>query len=243
MGPGVSANQLFKAGKLDDAIDVLSADLRGDPTNTRARTFLFELLCFGGQHERAEKQLDVLAEGSREAEMGALLFRSALHADRVRQEMFAREQLPDGKPPPAPVSGTLNGTVFGNLTDGDPRLGARLEIYAAGQYTWLPLEHIQTVRMEPPKKLRDLLWAPAVIVPGPAFQGMELGEVLIPVLTPLSARHEDDQVRLGRLTVWGDLPSGEQAPTGLKLLLVDEEEFPILELRELEITRPTDQPA
>jgi len=39
------------------------------------------------------------------------------------------------------------------------------------------------------------------------------------------------------------LSAGEQAPTGLKLLLVDDEEFPILELRELEITQPTDQPA
>ena len=45
-------------------------------------------------------------------------------------------------PPPRPVSGTLNGTPFHTLADADPRIGARLEIFAAGQYTWIPLEQI-----------------------------------------------------------------------------------------------------
>jgi protein involved in temperature-dependent protein secretion len=43
-------------------------------------------------------------------------------------------------------------------------------------------------------------------------------------------------VRLGRATEWTELEGGEQAPVGQKLLLVDDEEFSILELRELEIT-------
>jgi type VI secretion system protein ImpE len=95
--------------------------------------------------------------------------------------------------------------------------------------------------MEPPKRLRDLLWAPAIVRPGASFREYDLGEVLIPVLAPLSSQHEDREVRLGRVTEWEELSDGEQAPVGQKLLLVDGEEVPLLEIRELEITTtPTD---
>jgi len=42
-------------------------------------------------------------------------------------------------------------------------------------------------------------------------------------------------VRLGRVTEWSALEDDTEAPIGQKLLLVDDEEFPILEVRELTI--------
>lgn len=230
----MKARALFDAGRLDEAVESLGSELRNDPTDARRRTFLFELLCFAGAYDRAEKQLDVLARGSREAEMGAWLYRSALHAERVRQEMFAAGPPPSAPPAPA-VSGTLNGAPFASLLDADPRIGARLEVFAAGQYTWIPLEHVAAVRIEAPRRLRDLLWAPARVETGPGFPGMEMGEVLLPVLAPLSWKHADAEVRLGRVTDWDELPDGTQVPVGQKLLLVDGGPFPFLELRELEI--------
>jgi type VI secretion system protein ImpE len=125
------------------------------------------------------------------------------------------------------------------LTDADPRIGARLEIFAAGQYTWIPLEQIASVRIAPPTRLRDLLWAPAVVRTSADFQGAELGEVLVPVLAPLSWQHQNDAVRLGRMTEWQRLSDGAEAPVGQKLLLVDDQEFSILELRELDIAPAT----
>jgi len=89
--------------------------------------------------------------------------------------------------------------------------------------------------MSAPKRLRDLLWAPAVVRPGPAFRGLELGEVLLPAVAPLSWQHPDAAVRLGRLSEWMALENDLEAPMGQKLLLVDGEELPILELRELDI--------
>jgi type VI secretion system protein ImpE len=232
----VTAEALFRDGRLAEAIDVLGAELRSNPTEARRRTFLFELLCFSGQFDRAEKQLDVLAAAGREAAMGTLLYRSALHAERTRQEMFRTGALPLGDPPP--VAGTLNGTPFAALRDADPRIGARLEVYAAGEYVWIPFAHIDTLRLSPPKRLRDLLWSPAVVRTGPEFTGMELGEVLVPALSPGAAAHADDAVRLGRVTEWVDLADGASAPVGQKLLLVDDTEFPFLEVRELDVTRP-----
>jgi len=228
------ARELFRAGKLGEAVALLSVEVRNNPTDTRQRTFLFELLCFAGEYDRAEKQLDVIARNNQQAAMGGLLYRSALHAERTRSEVFSTGDAPSDSPS-RHVAGTLNGTAFESLVDADPRIGARLEVFAAGQYTWIPFEHIASVRMGPPKQLRDLLWAPAMVRVGPGFRGLELGEVLLPALTPLAARHADDLVRLGRLTEWQELDDGTQAPIGQKLLLVDGEEFPILEVRELEI--------
>jgi type VI secretion system protein ImpE len=235
----VNAYELYHAGKLDEAIELLSAELRSDPTDVQRRTFLFELLGFAGELDRAEKQLDVIAQGSPEAGMGALLYQSALHAERIRQQMFRTGDYPSG-PAPRPPSGMLNGARFQSIQDGDPRIGARLEVFAAGQYTWIPLEHIASVSMSPPKRLRDLLWAPASVLTGPGFKGIELGEVLIPVMAPLSWQHSDSDVRLGRVTEWKDLDEGGEAPVGQKLFLVDDEVFPILEVRELEIGQPSD---
>ena len=66
------------------------------------------------------------------------------------------------------------------------------------------------------------------------FRSLELGEVLLPVLTPLAATHPDPEVRLGRVTVWEEV-DGVEVPAGQRLLLIDDEEIPILEVEELEI--------
>ena len=65
-----------------------------------------------------------------------------------------------------------------------------------------PLEHVASIQIPPPQRLRDLLWTPAAVRTTPSFKGTELGEVLIPVLAPFSWRHPDEAVRLGRVTVW-----------------------------------------
>jgi type VI secretion system protein ImpE len=85
------------------------------------------------------------------------------------------------------------------------------------------------------------MWASAVVRPGPGFKGsLELGEVLVPALAPLSWQHPDENVRLGRVTEWQEVGEGEVAPIGQKLFLVDDEEFPILEVRELRINPAAD---
>lgn len=232
----MTAQQLYQAGRLDEAIQTLGSALRSDPGDARSRTFLFELLCFAGQYERASRQLDIIADSSKEAGMGALLYRSALHAERTRQELFLTVGQVEGAQPSTSVAGTLNGQAFTSLSDADPRVGARLEVFAAGQYTWIPFEHVAEVRVEEPKRLRDLLWPSARVMAGPGFRDFEFGEVIVPAVAPLSWQHADWQVRLGREVDWQELPDGREVPLGPKLLLVDDELVPILDVRELIIT-------
>jgi type VI secretion system protein ImpE len=232
----MSPQELFQAGRLSDALKALTAEVRDNPTDARRRTFLFELLCFSGDFERADKQLEVLGQGGPSSELGVLVYRSALYAERQRQDLFSRGEHPKRSETPEPArSGTLNGKPFTAFEDADPRLGPRLELFAAGTYLLLPLEHVASIKIEPPKRLRDLLWTSAAVSTLPTFKGAELGEVLLPVLAPSSFQHSDEAVRLGRATVWEQRDGfPEEVPFGQKMWLVDNEEIPFLELRSLE---------
>jgi len=228
----MDALSLYKAGQLSAAITALGDELRKQPLDAKRRTFLFELLCFAGEYDRAVKQLDVLADSNKEAAAGSLLYRSALHAERTRQDMFARGELPLGSAHASPT-GSLNDASFDELIDGDPRIGANLEVFIAGSYTWVPFAYIESLTVAKPTKLRDLLWTPAVLQATPSFRLQDLGEVLLPAIAPLSWKHPNDAVRLGRETVWEENAEHGAVPLGQKVFLVGDEELPILELRSL----------
>jgi len=232
----MTARELYQAGKLNEAITKLGAELRDNPTDAKRRIFLFELLCFAGEYDRAGKHLDVLADANVDAAAGSLLYRAAMAAERSRNGLFEKGDYPVTAADPPPIRGSLNGQPFESIEDADPRIGQRLEVFVAGEYMWLPMVHVATVQMEAPKRLRDLLWPAALVRTGPDFKGAELGQVMIPALSPFSYRHADDAVRLGRATVWEQKDDGDPVPYGQKMLLVDGEDFPLLEVRSLEIT-------
>lgn len=237
----MNAQELYRAGKLTEALRALTAEVRDNPTSASARTFLFELLCFAGEYERAQKHLAVLAQGGQQSELGAIAYRACLVAEQSRAAMFAAKEYPavDGGAESKPLSGAINGRPFHSFTDADPRIGPRLEVFAAGQYLWISFEHIVSVEMEAPRRLRDLLWRPAAILTGPSFREKDLGEVMLPVLCPLSSKFPDDTVRLGRATEWQEEEGNSVVPFGQKLFLVDDEVvFPFLEIRKLEFTSP-----
>lgn len=230
-----TAKQFFEAGKVRDAQRELTAYLREHPADVATRTFLFELLCFSGDYDRAEKQLAMLSQGNAQNELGAVLYYSALHAEKTRHQVIDKQEFSkDGSVVSPP--GRLNGRAFGSLRDADPDLGARLEVFAAGAYLWIPFEHIASLQMEAPKRLRDTLWMPALVQTGPSFKGADLGEVLIPVVYPFSWKHPNESVWLGRVTDWAADDEGTEYPSGQRMLLLDGEEVPFLEIRSLEFS-------
>ncbi|HYL65115.1 MAG TPA: type VI secretion system accessory protein TagJ [Candidatus Methylomirabilis sp.] len=233
----MTPQQLLQAGKLDEAIQAVSAEVRDNPQDVKRRTFLFELLCFAGDFSRAEKHLDLAAQGSQAAEMGALLYHAALHAERTRHDLFEKRQYPMPKSAAGAgeISIAINNKHYHSLKDADPRIGSNLEVFAAGSYMWIPFALLDSIEIAPPKRLRDLLWLPAKVRTSDRYEERELGEVLLPVLTPFASRHADPNVRLGRATLWEDTSEGETIPVGQKILLADDEEWPILEVRNVQI--------
>ncbi len=235
MTGALRARQFFEQGKVREAQNELTAFLREHPSEVAERTFLFELLCFSGDYDRAEKQLAALTNDDPKTEMGAILYRSALHGERTRHRVFENQEF--SKDQPASSPGKLNGEDFRSVKDADPDLGARLEVFAAGAYLWIPFEHIASVEMGAPTRLRDTLWGTALVRTGPAFKGRELGEVLIPAVYPFSWKHSDESAWLGRTTQWAADEEGKEYPSGQRVWLVDDREVPFLEVRSLEFVQ------
>ncbi len=95
------------------------------------------------------------------------------------------------------LRGTLNGESFEWLADTDSRLGPTLEVISDGGYRWVALEQVQTLILEKPVDLRDLVWLPAQI------RWVTGGETtaFIPTRYP-NSHTRSDNLALGRATEW-----------------------------------------
>jgi type VI secretion system protein ImpE len=223
----------FRAGRLAEAIEALGIELRKDPGSARPRTFLFELLCFAGQFDRAGKQLDVLAQQDTKVQLGAALYRSLLQAHRRREELFAAG-VEGAIGEEDPISLRINGKTYESCEDEDLRVGCALEVYAGGEYMRIPYRDVEQVEVEAPKTLRDLLWIPAKIVVKETSPHVGIGSLAhLPALAPGSWKHGADAVRLGRVSVIEESDSGASVPYGAKLLICGDHEVSLLEVREL----------
>lgn len=213
-----------------DAAAAAARQLRDEPDNARVRTFYFELLCFRGDWPRARKQLDILAADPAR-QQSAMYYQRILDAEAQRQEMFQSPELCHAWLQPAgPCSGDIDGVGFDSIEDADPRIGPRLELLTAGGYLLMPFAEISAVEFEPPARLRDLLWRKAHIKSSAARGSLDVGEVLVPALAPLSFLHPSEAAQLGRVTL---TESG--LPAGQKLMLAGEAEVPVLSITSLRL--------
>ena len=94
--------QLYQAGRLADAIAAASAELRSRPTDADRRVFLAELLCFSGNLERADLQLDTAGTQRPEVALGIALFRQLARADQARRQLFTDGRVPEFLDTPVP---------------------------------------------------------------------------------------------------------------------------------------------
>lgn len=262
----MTAKELLEANHLSDAITALTQDVKKQPTDTRLRTFLFELLCFAGEYERAERQLDVIGHQNESAGIGVEVYRQLLKADKARQRWFA-----EGLKPtllleaPAWVQHQLEA---GNRLRAQQTAEAKALLH---QVTSKSAKLQGTVNGKPFDDFRDsddrlgpvlevflresYVWLPCeqikkITIPNPkqlrdllwtqatieSWDGPS-GDVFLPVLYVGSHGEEDDQLRLGKITDWRGLGDGLAGGVGQKTFLVDDSEISILEIREIEFHR------
>src|SRR6478672_4278431 len=98
----MTAAEHFQAGRLNEAIEAQLAAVRSAPLDSGRRTFLFELLAFAGQWDRADQQLAVLAQETAEKGWGASVYQNLIAAEKKRQQVFVGQARPDVflDPPP-----------------------------------------------------------------------------------------------------------------------------------------------
>jgi type VI secretion system protein ImpE len=259
----MTAEELLKAGHLLATVEQLNQEVRSRPTDIQRRTFLFELLCFAGDYQRAERQLDVLGHQSATAEIGVQVYRHILIAEQARQRLFSEGVQPNFLfPPPSYVH--LHLAALHQLCNHQPaeavalldesqRSQPLLKGSLAGQpfAEWRDGDDLLAPFLEvivhdkyvwlPFEQIKDLHVTPPkrlrdlLWVPATleAHSG-PVGEVFLPVLYPDSHRHADERVKLGRMTDWHDMGEGVTLGAGQHLFFVDGQDRGILEVRDIE---------
>lgn len=127
------------------------------------------------------------------------------------------------------VSGRIDGQDFSWIADADERLGPILEALIDGKYYWIPFERIQSITIEKPVHLRDVIWVKA------AFTWTNEGQAagFIPGRYAGSEKQEDSGFRLARKTAWQDAGNNLFVGLGQRMLATDQGEYPLLEIREV----------
>jgi type VI secretion system protein ImpE len=94
------ADQRFAAGDLDGALSAAQDAVRAKPADLGARSRLFELLCFAGQWERADAQIEAGLALQPDAQTSTSLLRQLVRADMARQQFHAEGRVPEFLTPP-----------------------------------------------------------------------------------------------------------------------------------------------
>jgi type VI secretion system protein ImpE len=117
-----AAEENIRAGKLEEALADLQAQVKKAPADPRLRVFLFQLLAVKGQWERAATQLEVAGKLDPSTMEMVHAYRAVLPCERLRTSVFAGDKTPllFGEPAPwmALLVQALRLTAEGKFAEG-----------------------------------------------------------------------------------------------------------------------------
>ena len=251
------------AGRLNAAVESALNLVKTNPTNGTARTFLFELSCFSGDWDRAEKQLDVIGHQDVNAMIGSTIYKQNLKAERDRANLFSHGSRPEsamllpdyvedllkandlvreGKTPEARV-------LLDEIDEKRPAFSCTVNGEAFSDFrdyndsTMCVFEMIIKdsyvwLPFEHVQKIEFLERKSLRDVFWPQAQ-VEMtsgtnGEMFFPSLYVNSWKHEDDQIRLGKSVDWSDAGDEIYIGEGMKLFWMDGKDKSILDIQTIE---------
>lgn len=86
---------LFQSGDLSGALAMATDAVRSRPTDVPARSLLCEFLCYAGELERAEKQLDAVLQSDPQTMNGVSLLKHLIRSELSRREVYRLGRVPD----------------------------------------------------------------------------------------------------------------------------------------------------
>lgn len=264
------ARALFEAGKLEEAIEALLAEVKAHPSDAARRTFLFELSCFTGDWARAERQLDVIGHQSAQAELGVMVYRANINAEQERERVYREGVQPHFLKEPPPYIDlhieALKQMLAGNTAEARATLDRAEEDRPAfsGKLDGKEFEDFRDYDdlVAPVLELivKDkYVWMPFEqirrfeVVPPKSLRDLlwasakiealdgTVGEVYMPALYAGTSEQSDDQVRLGRMTDWKPLGDDVLRTVGLRLFSVGGEEKSLFEAKAVEFNEVPQQ--
>lgn len=262
----MTARECYEAGRLDDAVQAALAEVKAAPADSPRRVLLAELSCFAGDVERADRQLDLLADVDPKSALGISLFRQLVRAEQARRQFWTEGRVPEFLVEPTEVlKQHLQASIL--VRDGDATSAAAMLVAAEearpkvagicdGQAfdDFRDLDDLTSCFFEVLTSNGKYYWVPfekiELVELRPVQRVRDLlwrrarmivregpdGEVFIPCLYPGSHGESEDPLRLGRATDWR---GGSGSPTrgvGLRTFLAGEAAKTILELKELTFT-------
>jgi type VI secretion system protein ImpE len=256
----VNAGELFRTCRLKEAITAALEEVRNNPTDAGRRLFLSELLCFSGELERADNQLDAVGTADAKIMPWILTFRQLIRAEQHRREVFTQGRPPEFlSRPEGAVKLLLEAATCarqGALQDAarllDQAEQARPRVKGtcdgAAFEDFRDLDDQVSCILEVLTTQGNYYWIPIDQIESIEFhkpvRSRDLiwrcthlivrdgpdGEVYVPVLYPGAAEESQDDLRLGRRTDWR---GGEQTSVqgvGQRTFLVGDDARAILEL-------------
>jgi type VI secretion system protein ImpE len=258
------AEDYFRDGDLQGALEALQEQIRNHPENSRYRVFLFQLLAVLGHWERALSQLNVLDKLETSTWPMVHIYREALQCEVFRAEVFAgrRKPLIFGEPPRW-VAWLLESVRLLADEQYDQAKSLRdqafeLALASSGTIDEQPFSWIADAdsRLGPVLELilnGRYYWAPIQQIRAinvtraedlrdlvwlPAqFTWVNGGQAfgLIPTRYSGSENAQDSAIQLARTTQWKELTGGIFQGLGQRMLATDKDDYPLLDVREIKI--------
>lgn len=264
----MNAKEYFQEGQLDEAVAAVTAEVKANPSNLDGRWFLTELLCFKGDFDRADKQLDILLTQAPEAALNTALFRQLLRAEVSRREFFTHGRVPefiDG----ATAALQLHLEAALCLREGNSVEATRLLAQAEQQQPTVrgecngeafegirDCDDLTASFLEVLTSNGKYYWVPWERIETIEFRAPETprdliwqrvhlivrsgpdGEVYLPVLYYGSDQASTSGLKLGRATDFLEESSGLVRGVGQRTIWCGEVDCPILEMKTLNIDEP-----
>lgn len=259
----MTAEAALKEGRLDDALQLLTQEVRGNPADVRKRVFLFQLLALKGDWTRAQTQLDVVGELDAGNMLMVTTYSAILRGEAARAAVFAGRQSPVvvGEPEAwlALLLQALKLDALGKHAEAAPLRAQALEQAAtsAGSVDGKPFEWLADADPRFGPCLEVVLESGYAWVPFARIQQLQFdaptdlrdkvwmpaqitwrngGQAVgfVPARYPGSEQFGDDDLTLGRKTDWVPLGGDAYAGRGQRMLASDVDEYPLLDVRLLE---------
>ena len=259
----MNSTELFKANKLADAVAAQMQEVKAHPGDHAKRLFLFELLAFAGDLDRARRQIDAVNYGQVELDTAVDKYRKLLDAEQARRRVFHEGIMPQFLVPPPEHLGkrleAVNALRGNKPAEAAKLLGQANDAAPAvrGLLNGKPFDALRDCDdlFGPVLEVMahgDYYWLPleqvvSLAMNPPKFPRDLLwvpaklavrdgpaGDVFLPALYPGSHEQSDNQIKLGRSTDWKQAEGGPVRGVGLRLFLVGEDAMSLLDWREVQ---------
>ncbi|HSU54894.1 MAG TPA: type VI secretion system accessory protein TagJ [Candidatus Dormibacteraeota bacterium] len=263
----MTSAELAQAGRLEEALTTLQAEIRKKPDDERLRVFLFQLNCVLGRFDKALTQLQVIASLNAETMLLAQIFRPVIACEMLRREVFEGKRTPMIFGEPMEWLGLL---VQANALVAKGEFSAAAEARSKafdaapaspGKLDGEAFEWIADADSRLGPVLEAIIEGKYYWVPFCRIQKLELpkpsdmrdlvwipgqftwtngGSVPghIPSRYPGTENSSQDQLKLVRQTEWREEKDDTFLGLGQRVLATDIKDFPLLECRTIEFNQP-----